>query len=164
MEYCMVVKSILLCSFWQLIYQGQSHAEKGPNKDDMQICKAFFLREYCFIFFVLNETMDVNSLWESFHNTYKSNYAVYFKLTQYSCMSSYMPIKLEERSLFKIQNDNRGYPWMVGLWMIFIYLFLFLAVVSLLLGLFSSCGKWGLLSSCCVRASHGGFSCVDHGL
>ena len=30
----------------------------------------------------------------------------------------------------------------------------------LLCGLFSSCGKWGLLSSCSARASHrGGFSC-----
>ena len=34
----------------------------------------------------------------------------------------------------------------------FIYLFLFL--VGLLLGLFSSCGKWGLLSSCAARVSH----------
>ena len=41
----------------------------------------------------------------------------------------------------------------------FIYLFFSFAVVGLLLGLFSSCGKWGLLSSCYVRASHGGFSC-----
>ena len=30
----------------------------------------------------------------------------------------------------------------------------------LLLGIFSSCGKWGLLSSCSAWASHcGGFSC-----
>ena len=41
----------------------------------------------------------------------------------------------------------------------FIYLFFFLAVVGLLLGLFSSCGEWGPLSSCSVRASAGGFSC-----
>ena len=37
---------------------------------------------------------------------------------------------------------------MVGLWMIFIlFIFFFLAVVGLLLGLFSSCGEWGPLSS-----------------
>ena len=31
---------------------------------------------------------------------------------------------------------------------------------SLLRGAFSNCGKWGLLSSCDVKASHGGgFSC-----
>ena len=32
----------------------------------------------------------------------------------------------------------------------------------LLLGLFSSCGEWGYLSSCCVQASHcSGFSCCE---
>ena len=45
----------------------------------------------------------------------------------------------------------------------FIYLFvLFLAMLGLCCcaGFFSSCGKWGLLSSCCAWASHrGGFSC-----
>ena len=78
----MVVKSILLCSFWQLIYQGQSHAEKGPNKDDMQICKAFFLREYCFIFFVLNETMDVNSCGN--HFTIHTNQIMLYTLNLHS--------------------------------------------------------------------------------
>ena len=44
---------------------------------------------------------------------------------------------------------------------IFIYLLIFVCVVSLLLhGLFSSCSKRGLLSSCGTWASHcGGFSC-----
>ena len=43
------------------------------------------------------------------------------------------------------------------------YLFIFGYTGSLmLLGLFSSCGEWGLLSSCSVRASHcGGFSCCE---
>ena len=41
------------------------------------------------------------------------------------------------------------------------YLFIFACPgPSLLRGLFSSCGEWGLLSSCSVRASHfSGFSC-----
>ena len=35
---------------------------------------------------------------------------------------------------------------------------------SLLHRFFSSCGEWGLLSSCCARASHcGGFSCGGAG-
>ena len=43
-----------------------------------------------------------------------------------------------------------------------VYLFIFgCAGSSLLCGLFSSCGEWGLLSSCSVQAFHcgGGFSC-----
>ena len=44
---------------------------------------------------------------------------------------------------------------------LFIYYFIFCcAGSSLLRGLFFSCGKWGLLSSCGVRGSHcSGFSC-----
>ena len=41
---------------------------------------------------------------------------------------------------------------------------LFLAVLGLhcCMLAFSSCGEWGLLSSCCVQASHyGGFSCCE---
>ena len=43
------------------------------------------------------------------------------------------------------------------------YLFIFgYTGSSMLLGLFSSCGEWGILSSCGVRASHcGGFSCCE---
>ena len=43
----------------------------------------------------------------------------------------------------------------------FIYVLIFgCAGSSLLLGLFSSCREWGLLSSCCVQASHcSGLSC-----
>ena len=42
----------------------------------------------------------------------------------------------------------------------FIHLFIFVRVGSLLYeGFFSSCGEWGLLSSCGARAAHcGGFS------
>ena len=41
-------------------------------------------------------------------------------------------------------------------------IYLFMAVLDLCCceDLFSSCGEWGLLSSCSVQASHcGGFSC-----
>ena len=43
------------------------------------------------------------------------------------------------------------------------YLFIFgYTGSSMLLGLFSSCGEWRILSSCGVRASHcGGFSCCE---
>ena len=45
---------------------------------------------------------------------------------------------------------------------LFLYLILFLACAgsSLPHGVFSSCGQWGLFSSCCVRALHcSGLSC-----
>ena len=49
------------------------------------------------------------------------------------------------------------------------FLYFWLCWIFVAVQAFSSCGKWGLLSSCCARVSHcGGFSCgawaLGHGL
>ena len=49
----------------------------------------------------------------------------------------------------------------------FLNFYLFLAALGLhcCAWAFSSCSKWGLLSSCSAQASHcGSFSCQEHGL
>ena len=52
--------------------------------------------------------------------------------------------------------------WVIG----FLKIYLFSATLGLhcCMQAFSSCSKWGLLSSCCAQASHcGGFSCCRAG-
>ena len=74
--------------------------------------------------------------------------------------SPYPPLQLlpltVKNALKSGQHHCRDFLYFASL-----YLFIFGGSgSSLLCGLFSSCGEWGLLSSCCAPASHwSGFSC-----
>ena len=95
------------------------------------------------------------SLFRLFHNISQKNLNELFGQS-----NSMMYLELRnERCSKQLRQDIMSFN--------FLFIQLVMAALSLccFARAFSSCGNWGLLSSCGVRASHwGGFSFVEHGL